>query len=87
VVYLIPSRDALDILSINTHQKNLEGARAVGARIISTLQVPLTIDAKEFGGDMTFSLWMEYGKVLVPMVVLLGILGWFAWRSRKAGRR
>jgi hypothetical protein len=87
VVYLIPSRDALDLLSINTHQKELEAARAVGARLISTLQVPLTIDAKEFGGDMTFSLWMESAKVLIPTVVVFGIVGWFGWRYRKARRR
>lgn len=87
VVYLIPSRDALDILSINTHPKNLEAARAVGARIISTLQVPLTIDAKEFGADMTYAMRREYGKMLVPIVILLGFVGWFGWRQRKASRR
>ncbi|WP_224240795.1 hypothetical protein [Hyalangium gracile] len=86
VVYLIPSRDTLDILSLNAHQRDLEAARSVGARIISTMQVPLTIDVEAFGGDMSMALGMDFAKVLVPAALVLLVVGWMGWRYRKARR-
>jgi hypothetical protein len=83
VVYLIPSRDTLDVLSINTHRRNLAEARIVGEQVISTLKLPLTIDAKEFGGDMTFALGKDIASVLVLAALVIG-LGVAMWRrSRK----
>jgi hypothetical protein len=81
-VYLIPSQDALDILSINTHQRNLEAAKGVGEQVISTLQVPLTIDAGRFGADMTWALGLQIGAAGVALV--LTIVLWVAlWRRMK----
>jgi hypothetical protein len=84
VVYLIPSKDTLDILSINTHQRNLAAARSVGEQVISTLRLPLTIDADAFGGDLAFALGKDIasGLVLVALVVGLGVAMWR--RTRKA---
>lgn len=84
VVYLIPSKDTLDILSINTHQRNLAAAQSVGDQVISTLSLPLTIDADAFGGDMAFALGKDIasGLVLVALVVGLAVAMWR--RSRKA---
>ncbi|WP_157231899.1 hypothetical protein [Hyalangium minutum] len=84
VVYLIPSKDTLDILSINTHQRNLAAAQSVGDQVISTLRLPLTIDADAFGGDMAFALGKDIasGLVLVALVVGLAVAMWR--RSRKA---
>ncbi|HYI00544.1 hypothetical protein [Hyalangium sp.] len=84
VVYLIPSRDTLDVLSINTHQRDLAEARAVGEQVISTLKLPLTIKVEEFGGDMTFALGKDIASVLVLAALVIG-LGVAMWRrSRKA---
>ncbi|WP_224363269.1 hypothetical protein [Hyalangium versicolor] len=87
VVYLIPSRDTLDILSLNTHRRDLDAARKAGAQIISTMQVPLTIDAKEFGGNMPVAMGMNFGTVMVPVVLVIGIMGLLWWRHRRASRR
>jgi hypothetical protein len=83
VVYLIPSRDTLDILSINTHRQNLEAARSVGEQVISTLRVPLTVDADKFGGDMAFAVGLEIasGLLLAALVIGLGVAMWR--RTRK----
>jgi hypothetical protein len=85
VVYLIPSRDTLDILSINTHQQHLEAARSVGEQVISTLQVPLTIDAERFGGSMTSALGMQVGVAVVGLV--LAIMLWVRLGRRLKERR
>lgn len=86
VVYLIPSKDTLDILSINTHQRNLALARSVGDQVIATLRVPLTIDADAFGGDLAFALGKDIASVLVLVAMGVG-LGVAMWRrSRKVAR-
>jgi hypothetical protein len=84
VVYLIPSRDTLDILSINTHRRNLEAARSVGEQVISTLRLPLTIEPERFAGDMALELGkaIASGLVLVALVVGLAVAMWR--RTRKA---
>ncbi|MFL5349192.1 MAG: hypothetical protein ACJ8AT_30700 [Hyalangium sp.] len=87
VVYLIPSRDTLDILSVSTRRQDLEAARFVGEQVISTLQLPLTIDADTFGGDMTYAVWWAVGRVLVPLVLVLVAAGWIGWRYLKARGR
>ena len=83
VVYLIPSKDTLDILSINTHQRSLALARSVGEQVISSLRLPLTIDADAFGGDMGLALGKDIasGLVLVALVVGLAVAMWR--RSRR----
>lgn len=81
-VYLIPSQDAVDILSINTHQRNLDAARGVGDQVISTLQVPLTVDAGQFGADMVWALGLRIGAAGVALV--LAIVLWVGlWRRFK----
>jgi hypothetical protein len=84
-VYLIPSRDVLDILSINTHQRNLEAARSVGEQVISTLQVPLTIDARQFGADMAWALGVQIGAAAVALVLVIVLWVWL-WRRHKKAR-
>lgn len=86
-VYLIPSRDTLDILSVSTRRQDLEAARIVGEQVISTLQVPLTVDAGRFGGDMTYAMWWAVGRVLGPLLVVLVAAGWMGWRYAKARGR
>ena len=56
----------------------------VGEQVLSTMRLPLTIDAEKFGGDMAFALGMEIasGLVLLALVVGLGVAMWR--RSRKA---
>jgi hypothetical protein len=81
-VYLIPSQDSLDILSINTHQRNLDAARGVGEQVISTLQVPLTVDARQFGTDMTWALGLQIGAAAVALVLALVLWVWL-WRRFK----
>jgi hypothetical protein len=83
-VYLIPSRDVLNILSINTHQRNLEAARSVGEQIISTLQVPLTIDAGQFGADMNWALGVRMGGAAVALVLAIVLWVWLRRRMKKA---
>jgi len=83
VVYLIPSRDTLDILSINTHRRSLEAARSVGEQVISTLRLPLTIDAERFGGDMAFALGKDIASVLVLVALVVGLAVAMWRRSRK----
>ncbi len=87
VVYLIPSRDTLDILSVSTRRKDLEAARSVGEQVISTLHVPLTIDAESFGGDMRYAVGWAVGRVLVPLVLVLMAAGWIGWRYLQARGR
>lgn len=83
VVYLIPSKDTLDILSINTHARSLALAQGVGEQVIATLRLPLTIDADAFGGDMAFALGKDIASVLVLVALVVG-LGVAMWRrSRK----
>jgi hypothetical protein len=84
VVYLIPSRDTLDILSINTHQRNLEAAQGVGEQVISTLRLPLTVDAEAFGGDMAFSLAKDIASGLVLLALVIGLAVAMWRRTRKA---
>ena len=72
VAYLIPSRDTLDILSINTPTRGLAAIRGVGEQLISTLRVPLTIDADQFGRNMW---WAFAQKGLMVAVPLAGVLG------------
>jgi len=81
-VYLIPSQDALDILSINTHQRNLDAARSVGEQVISTLQVPLTVDAGQFGADMAWALGVQMGAAAVALVLAIVLWVWL-WRRFK----
>jgi hypothetical protein len=81
-VYLIPSQDALDILSINTHQRNLDAARGVGEQVISTLEVPLTVDARQFGADMTWALGLQVGAAAVALVLAIVLWVWL-WRRIK----
>jgi hypothetical protein len=87
VVYVIPSRDTLDILSVTTRQEDLAAARSVGDQVLSTLQVPLTIDAEKFGGDMTYAVGWAVARVLVPLVLVLAAVGWGVWRYLKARKR
>jgi len=84
VVYLIPSRDTLDILSINTHRRNLEAARSVGQQVMSTLRLPLTIDAEKFGGDMSFALGKDMASGLVFLALVIGLAVAMWRRTRKA---
>ena len=84
-VYLIPSRDVLNILSINTHQRNLDSARSVGEQVISTLQVPLTIDAGQFGADMNWALGVRMGGAAVALVLAIVLWVWL-WRRMKKAR-
>jgi hypothetical protein len=84
-VYLIPSRDVLGILSINTHQRNLDAARSVGEQVISTLQVPLTIDAGQFGADMNWALGVRMGGAAVALVLAVVLWVWL-WRRMKKAR-
>jgi hypothetical protein len=84
VVYLVPSRDTLDILSLNTHRQNLEATRGFGDQLISTLRVPLTIDPEDFGGDMRRAMVMKVGMIAIPVVLVLGVGGWLWRRSRRA---
>jgi hypothetical protein len=83
-VYLIPSRDVLDILSVNTHQRNLEAARSVGEQVISTLQVPLTIDASRFGADLRWTLGVQLGAAAAALVLAIVLWVWLWRRFRKA---
>jgi hypothetical protein len=85
VAYLIPSRDTLDILSIHTPPRGLEAARDVGKQLISTLRVPLTIDAEKFGTDLWWALEL---KLLAGGVALagVGVAGVWLWRKRARGR-
>ncbi|MBN1203394.1 MAG: hypothetical protein JXB05_00530 [Myxococcaceae bacterium] len=84
VVYLVPSIDALDIISLNTHRQNLEATRGFGEQVISTLRVPLTIDAEAFGDDMIWALGAKVGMVLIPVVLVLGGGVWLWRRARRA---
>lgn len=84
VVYLVPSLDTLDIISLNTHRQNLEATRGFGEQVISTLRVPLTIDAEAFGGDMNRTLAVQFGKIAIPVVLALGTGVWLWRRSRRA---
>lgn len=84
-VYIIPSKDVLDILSINTHQRSLEAARGVGDQVISTLQVPVTIDADQFGADMTWALGVRIGAAAGGLVLAI-VLGVWLWRRFKKAR-
>jgi len=81
-IYLIPSQDALDILSINTHRRNLDAAKGVGEQVISTLQVPLTVDAGQFGADMAWALGLRIGAAGVALVVAIVLWVWL-WRRFK----
>lgn len=84
VVYLVPSKDTLDIISLNTHERHLEVARGVGEELVSKLKVPLTIDAGGFGGSSL----MEASPVLLSamaagvfLVLVAG--GVWLWRRRR----
>lgn len=81
-VYLIPSQDVLDILSINTHRRNLDAARSVGGQVISTLQMPLTVDAGQLGADMAWALGLQMGATAVALVVAIVLWVWL-WRRFK----
>jgi hypothetical protein len=84
VVFLVPSRDTLDLVSFNCHQKDLATARELGDQVMSTLKVPVTIDVEGFGGRS----WTDPGVVafLTGGLVLLLLAGGFLWwRRQKAG--
>jgi hypothetical protein len=85
VAFLVPSRDTLDIISFNSHKKDLATARELSEQVVSTLKVPLTIDAESFGGRS----WSDPGMIAlmtVGLVLLLAGGGWLWWR-RSASQR
>ena len=85
VAFLVPSRDTLDIISFNSHKKDLATARELSEQVVSTLKVPLTIDAGSFGGRS----WSDPGMIAsltVGLVLLLAGGGWLWWR-RSAPQR
>jgi hypothetical protein len=82
-VYLIPSQDVLDILSINTHRRNLDAARSVGEQVISTLQMPITVDAGQFGADMSWALGLQIGAAAVALVAAIVLWVWLWKRFKK----
>lgn len=84
VVYLVPSADALDIISLNTHLRNLEATRALGEQLISSLRVPLTIDAEAFGQDMRTAFGGTIGAALLAGGVAIAAGVWLWRRFRKA---
>jgi hypothetical protein len=86
VVYLVPSRDTLDIVSLNTHRKDLVAARSLGEQVISTLKVPLTIDAEEFGTRLAFGRGAMLGIALISSaIVIMGAI-WLWARYRRGSR-
>jgi hypothetical protein len=84
LAFLVPSRDTLDIISFNCHQKELAVARELSAQVMATVKVPLTIDADSFGGRS----WSDPGIMAALMggvFLLLAAGGWLWWR-RSASR-
>lgn len=87
VVYMVPSRDQLDFISLSTRTSNLAGARAYGDQLLSTLQVPLTVDSRRFGASMVALVGEALGKGVAALLGLVlvagsGALVWRAMRSR-----
>ena len=85
VVFLVPSRDTLDLVSFNCHKKDLATARELGDQVISTLKVPVTIDTAGFGGRS----WTDPGVVALlsgGLVLLLSAVGLLWWRRRDSSR-
>jgi hypothetical protein len=79
VAFVVPSRDTLDLISFNCHKKDLPTARELSEQVMSTLKVPLTIDAASFGGRS----WSDPGVVAFMtggVFVLLAAVGWLWWR-------
>jgi hypothetical protein len=84
VAFLVPSRDTLDIISFNSHKKDLATARELSEQVLSTLKVPLTIDAESFGGRS----WADPGVIVAVAVGLLVLLagGGFLWWRRSSSQ-
>jgi hypothetical protein len=86
VAFLVPSRDTLDLVSFNCHKKDLATAREISEQVMSTLKVPVTIDAASFGGMS----WADPGVIAFTagaVVLLLMAIGWL-WLNasrQKAG--
>jgi len=79
VAFLVPSRDTLDLISFNCNKKDLPTARELSEQVMSTLKVPLTIDAASFGGRS----WADPGVIALSATgcaLLLAVVGWLWWK-------
>jgi hypothetical protein len=84
VVYLIPSRDTLDLVSFNAHRKDLDAARGISEQVLATLKVPLTIDAETFGTPVALGMGAAMGGALVSLVIAFAGVLWLWTRYRKS---
>jgi hypothetical protein len=85
IAFLVPSRDALDIISFNSNKKDLAVARELSAQVMATAKVPLTIDPDSFGGRS----WADPGvlaALMMGVLVVLGGGGWLWWRRTTSPR-
>jgi hypothetical protein len=91
VAWLIPSKDTIHILSLSTHRAHLETARTVGAQLMSTLQLPVTVDAASFGKDSFFSPGASPGgftfRVALVAVVCVSLVWLLRLRLRKGANK
>ncbi|MDY7231048.1 hypothetical protein [Hyalangium rubrum] len=82
VAYLVPSRDSLTIISFNTHKQYLAVARDFGEQVMSTLKLPLTVDAAGFGASSVLDASPVAITALVASSLIFVLLGgvWLWWR-------